>query len=426
MANTLRFKRGLVSGIPTAALGEPLFTTDTFDLYIGNGTGNTRFQKYIASGTTSQLLRGDGSLLTMPIVLTSPSNGQVLKYNGTSWVNDSDAGITGSGTTNYLPKFTGASTLGNSNLQSDANGNLGFQSTPNASALANTLISVRDGSLISSAGTYIHFLTNSYYSTDWKYNVTSLATRYSQEIGSHIWYTAPSGTANATITWTERARITSTGNFIINNASTDNGLRFQVTGDGFFSGSVGIGTSALTGRSLSIAKNMTGSINAWGIQSSGAIQSDVTNNAYYFQSVSSTQATTFSLPRLYHYQATQGTFGAGSSIDSQYGFMAEATLTGATNNYGFFGNIASGTGRWNLYMNGSAANFLAGNLGIGITTPAGNLDVYNATSSSIYNRVGAAGANWATTSTQSQIGTYTNHPLQIKTNDTSRIYITNG
>ncbi len=33
MANTLRFKRGLVATIPTAAAGEPLFTTDTFDLY---------------------------------------------------------------------------------------------------------------------------------------------------------------------------------------------------------------------------------------------------------------------------------------------------------------------------------------------------------------------------------------------------------
>jgi hypothetical protein len=66
MANTLRFKRGLASGIPTGVAGEPLFTTDTFDLYIGNGTTNTRFQKYIASGTTSQYLRGDGSLATFP------------------------------------------------------------------------------------------------------------------------------------------------------------------------------------------------------------------------------------------------------------------------------------------------------------------------------------------------------------------------
>jgi len=134
MANTLRFKRGLASGIPTALAGEPLFTTDTFDLYIGNGTTNTRFQKYIASGTTSQLLRGDGSLLTMPIVLTSPANGQVLKFNGTSWVNDSDSGITGSGAAGQVAYFTGATTqAGNNNLFWDnTNGRLGVgTNTPN-------------------------------------------------------------------------------------------------------------------------------------------------------------------------------------------------------------------------------------------------------------------------------------------------------
>jgi hypothetical protein len=49
--------------------------------------------------------------------ISSPSNGQVLSYNGTNWVNSSLSGlsiITGSGTTNYLPKFTGTSTIGNS------------------------------------------------------------------------------------------------------------------------------------------------------------------------------------------------------------------------------------------------------------------------------------------------------------------------
>jgi hypothetical protein len=114
MANTLRFKRGLVATIPTAVAGEPLFTTDTFDLYIGNGTTNTRFQKYIASGTTSQLLRGDGSLLTMPIVLTSPSNGQVLKYNGTFWVNssDDDTGITTLNTLTALTQTFATGTTG--------------------------------------------------------------------------------------------------------------------------------------------------------------------------------------------------------------------------------------------------------------------------------------------------------------------------
>jgi hypothetical protein len=136
MANTLRFKRGLAAGIPTGVAGEPLFTTDTFDLYIGNGTTNTRFQKYIASGASTQLLRGDGSLLTMPIVLTSPANGQVLKYNGTSWVNDSDAGITGSGADGQVAYFTGATTqAGNNNLFWDAtNSRLGINNATPAQA----------------------------------------------------------------------------------------------------------------------------------------------------------------------------------------------------------------------------------------------------------------------------------------------------
>jgi len=63
MANTLKIKRGSNATVPQGQLAEPLFTTDTYDLYIGKGSGgNQRFQKYIASGTSSQFLKGDGSL----------------------------------------------------------------------------------------------------------------------------------------------------------------------------------------------------------------------------------------------------------------------------------------------------------------------------------------------------------------------------
>ncbi|NBX51884.1 hypothetical protein EBT25_18580, partial [bacterium] len=63
MPNTLKIKRGTNATIPQGQLAEPLFTTDTYDLYIGKGAGgNQRFQKYIASGTSSQFLKGDGSL----------------------------------------------------------------------------------------------------------------------------------------------------------------------------------------------------------------------------------------------------------------------------------------------------------------------------------------------------------------------------
>jgi hypothetical protein len=58
-----------------------------------------------------------------------------------------------------------------------------------------------------------------------------------------------------------------------------------------------------------------------------------------------------------------------------YGFVVENTLIGATNTYGFFGNIASGTNRWNLYMAGTAANYMAGSLGIGSTIIETKLDI---------------------------------------------------
>jgi hypothetical protein len=63
MPNLLKLKRGTSATIPNGQLAEPLFTSDTYDLYVGKGNGsNQRFQKYIASGTSSQFLKGDGSL----------------------------------------------------------------------------------------------------------------------------------------------------------------------------------------------------------------------------------------------------------------------------------------------------------------------------------------------------------------------------
>lgn len=40
MSQTLKIRRGAVSGIPTAAAGEPLFTTDQFRLHVGSAGGN--------------------------------------------------------------------------------------------------------------------------------------------------------------------------------------------------------------------------------------------------------------------------------------------------------------------------------------------------------------------------------------------------
>jgi hypothetical protein len=172
MPNIFRIKRGLLSTIPNGTVAEPLFTTDTYDLYVGKGDGtNQRFQKYIASGATTQIIRGDGSLYTFPLSITSPSNGQVLKYNGTSWVNsaDTDTGITSLNGLTALSQTFAVGTSGTdfwiSSATSTHTFNLPTASATNRGALSSTdwttfngkfnLPSLTAGSVLFSNGTTI-------------------------------------------------------------------------------------------------------------------------------------------------------------------------------------------------------------------------------------------------------------------------------
>ena len=110
-------------------------------------------------------------------------------------------------------------------------------------------------------------------------------------------------------------------------------------------GAVGIGTTTLIGRNLNVSKNITGAVTSYCAQFGGAVQSDVTGNIYYVATSASTASASFTAGSLYHYLANQSTFGAGSFVTTQFGFGAAATLTGASNNYGFSGNIAAGVSR---------------------------------------------------------------------------------
>jgi len=137
-------------------------------------------------------------------------------------------------------------------------------------------------------------------------------------------------------------------------------------------GSLGIGaTPTGTNANLYINKNITGATTSYGTNNVSTIQSDVTTAGEIFHSNVNTQATAFTLSNLRHFQANQGTIGAGSTVTNQYGFVAGSTLTGGTNNYGFYSNIPSATNRWNFYANGSALNYFNGKSLFGQTTDNG-------------------------------------------------------
>lgn len=103
---------------------------------------------------------------------------------------------------------------------------------------------------------------------------------------------------------------------------------------------------------------------AYGFRFLSTIPSAVTTTALMFQSAPSTAAASFTVTTLTHFQAQQNTIGSGSAITNQRGFSVSSNLTSATNNYGFYSDIASSSGRWNFYANGTAPNYFAGEIRI--------------------------------------------------------------
>jgi hypothetical protein len=133
-------------------------------------------------------------------------------------------------------------------------------------------------------------------------------------------------------------------------------------------GSLGIGASVGSNVKVAISGTLpTASNLSYSFRSLGTIPSATTTAAWGFDSALATEAAAFTLAELFNYRATQGAIGATSAVTTQYGFAVTSGMAGATNNYGFHGNLAAATGRYNLYMAGTANNYLAGSLAIGQT-----------------------------------------------------------
>jgi hypothetical protein len=196
--------------------------------------------------------------------------------------------VGGTGTTNYLPKFTGASTIGNSSISDNGTGrvsigttsfndsfvisnsgaagwefsntgsvitynrstaayipmtfeasnyilnrgNLGLGVTPSAWSQFTALqLGGNTYSAIASSNNYIIVSANTVYDgSDFKYITTGAASRYQQSGGGHEWHTAPSGTAGNAISFTQAMTLNASGNVSIGN--TNDTYKLDVSGTG--------------------------------------------------------------------------------------------------------------------------------------------------------------------------------------------------
>ena len=151
-------------------------------------------------------------------------------------------------------------------------------------------------------------------------------------------------------------------------------------------GNIGIGGAGSSNNTFAVTKSLTGAVGYAGINSSGVIQPDVSTIAYYFISSASSASNggvPYTITNVRHYDASQGTFNADSTIANQQGFHSNSSLIGATNNSGFlaantaaitagrtaFGfrsevNIATGGGlAYGFFAAGTAPNILPNVIG---------------------------------------------------------------
>ena len=160
------------------------------------------------------------------------------------------------------------------------------------------------------------------------------------------------------------------------------GLYGSGTSSNYLAGSLGIGSTGVDGTSaysLRVSRQFTTVSVARGIVSDAQVTSGPTSVLHFLSQPSASSTAVVSTLR--NFYVSQGTFAAGSSITSQSGFEVDSSMIGAsTLNMGFRGALPSGAGRWNLYMDGSANNHVAGNLLVGTTSDGGfKLDVNGTT-----------------------------------------------
>ena len=123
------------------------------------------------------------------------------------------------------------------------------------------------------------------------------------------------------------------------------------------------GTLGDTAGAFRVNTSITGGVTANGVVVTSPIATDVTTRAMGLLVQPGTADGISGLTELRVFSTGEGviTGGTRGAVVNQYGFFA-APMTGATNNFGFYSNIASAVGRWNYFANGTAPNYFAGDV----------------------------------------------------------------
>jgi hypothetical protein len=152
-------------------------------------------------------------------------------------------------------------------------------------------------------------------------------------------------------------------------------VALDVTGAGFVSSTLGVNvTSQQTYETLRVGGTFaTGSSGALAISVLGTVPAGATS-IFAGVTVNPTTAASTAFSEFHGFDAYPPTLGSGATITVSTGFHARDQST-ANFGIGFRGQVVAGTNKYNLYMDGTAQNYIEGVLGIGTSAPSAGVKV---------------------------------------------------
>ena len=174
--------------------------------------------------------------------------------------------------------------------------------------------------------------------------------------------------------------------------TTSPGYKLDVVGQLAVSNNAAIGGTPNTTDGLAVKFTPAGPAQTgMRVQYTGG--SDGTTSLNGYQTNLTTATAAYTVGDVYNYRVGNVVLGAGSAITNLNGFyMADFSVS--TNTYGFRGLVSSGTNKYNLYLDGTAQNYIAGNLGIGTTSPSNKLHLYESGASDVVFRLTSANGTY--------------------------------
>jgi hypothetical protein len=206
----------------TNALSELMRLTST-GLGIGTSSPTTKLHVQ-ASTNTTVTVQGDSSGGATFINLSADSNATKAQISGAK------EGASGGRLILSYANSSGTVTEG---ARLDSSGTLALGVTPSAwSGYGVPVFEMPGSGTIVTQNQVATFGANWYYSgSNFIYKTSAAATYYNQNAGAHRWFTAASGTAGGTISFTQAMTLTAAGDLLVGTTATAN-ARLDVVGEG--------------------------------------------------------------------------------------------------------------------------------------------------------------------------------------------------